>query len=481
MPADKEMKNKIIKGLFWKILENGGAQGLQFVVAVILARLLSPAEYGQVGIIMIFITISNVIVQNGFSVALVQKKDSDETDFSSVFYFSLAAAAVIYGLLYLAAPAIGRFYGNPLLGQIVRVLGLVLFPGAVISVQTAYVSRRMEFRGLFLATISAAAVSGIVSIAMAYTGYGVWAMVGQQMVYYGALMVSLFIHVRWRPRQVFSLSRVQGMLSFGWKLLLASLIDTIFTNLYGLIMGKIYNDAMLGAYNRGEQFPRLITTNLSAAIQAVLLPAFSSQQEDIGMVRSMTSRAIRTSSFLVLPMLFGLIAVADTMVLALLGEKWLICVPYLRIMCVAYAFYPIHITNLQAINAVGRSDIFLRLEIIKKMVGIVGLVIGIRYSPVILVSIKASVDFLCVFINAWPNKKLLGYSVGRQLRDIASSILLSAFMCLCVYGLQFALPGGVWLKLGIQILAGAVIYMGLAWMFRMESFRYLLETIRNRR
>ncbi len=481
MPADKEMKNKIIKGLFWKILENGGAQGLQFVVAVILARLLSPAEYGQVGIIMIFITISNVIVQNGFSVALVQKKDSDETDFSSVFYFSLAAAAVIYGLLYLAAPAIGRFYGNPLLGQIVRVLGLVLFPGAVISVQTAYVSRRMEFRGLFLATISAAAVSGIVSIAMAYTGYGVWAMVGQQMVYYGALMVSLFIHVRWRPRQVFSLSRVQGMLSFGWKLLLASLIDTIFTNLYGLIMGKIYNDAMLGAYNRGEQFPRLITTNLSAAIQAVLLPAFSSQQEDIGMVRSMTSRAIRTSSFLVLPMLFGLIAVADTMVLALLGEKWLICVPYLRIMCVAYAFYPIHITNLQAINAVGRSDIFLRLEIIKKMVGIVGLVIGIRYSPVILVSIKASVDFLCVFINAWPNKKLLGYSVGRQLRDIASSILLSAFMCLCVYGLQFVLPGGVWLKLGIQILAGAVIYMGLAWMFRMESFRYLLETIRNRR
>ncbi len=478
--TDAGMKSKIIKGLFWKILENGGSQGLQFVVAVILARLLSPAEYGQVGIIMIFIIIANVIVQNGFSVALVQKKDSDETDFSSVFYFSLAAAAVMYALLYLAAPAIGRFYGNPLLGRIVRILGLVLFPGAVISIQTAYVSRRMEFRGLFLATMSAAAVSGAVSITMAYTGYGVWAMVGQQMVYYVTLMVSLFFHVSWRPRRLFSLSRIRQMLSFGWKLLTASLIDTVFTNLYGLIMGKIYNDAMLGAYNRGDQFPKLIVTNLSAAIQAVLLPAFSSRQEDRGLVKSMTSRAIRTSSFLVLPMLFGLIAVANTLVLALLGEKWLVCVPYLRIMCVAYAFYPIHITNLQAINAVGRSDIFLRLEIIKKALGIAGLVIGIRYSPVVLVSIKAAVDFLCVFVNAWPNKKLLGYSVGSQLRDIAPSVLLSAVMCLCVYELQFVLPGGVWLKLGIQILAGVIIYMGLAWVFRVESFRYLIGTVKNR-
>ncbi len=468
-----------MKGLFWKVLENGGAQGLQFVVAIILARLLSPAEYGQVGIIMIFIIIANVLVQNGFSTALIQKKNSDETDFSSVFYFSLAMAAVIYLILYLAAPAIGRFYDNPLLGRIVRVLAVVLFPGAVISVQTAYVSRRMEFRGLFLATMAAVVVSGVVSITMAYTGYGVWAMVGQQIVYYAALMISLFISVTWRPALCFSLNRIRRLLSFGWKLLLASLIDTVFTNLYGLIMGKIYNDEMLGAYNRGEQFPKLITTNLSAAIQAVLLPAFSSRQEDAALVKSMVSRAVRTSSFLVLPMLFGLIGVADTMVLALLGEKWSVCVPYLRIMCIAYAFYPIHITNLQAINAVGRSDIFLRLEVIKKAVGIVGLIIGIRYSPIVLISIKAAVDFICVFINAWPNKKLLGYSISQQLRDIAPSIMLSAVMCLCVYGLQLILPGGVWMKLGIQISAGVFIYVGLAWLLRLESFQYLEETVRN--
>ncbi len=275
----------------------------------------------------------------------------------------------MYGLLYLAAPAIGDFYNNELLIPIVRVLAVVLFPGAVISVQTAYVSRKMEFQGLFKATMGAVVVSGAASVWMAYAGMGVWAMVGQQIAYYLALMTGLFFTVTWRPRLVFVMSRVRSMLAFGWKLLLAALLDTLFSNLYGLIMGKIYNEELLGAYNRGDQFPKLIVNNLGTAIQSVLLPAFAARQDDLNQVRSMVRRAIRTSSFLVLPMLFGLFAVADTMVLALLGEKWMICVPYLRIMCVAYSFWPIHITNLQAINAVGRSDVFLKLEVIKKTVG----------------------------------------------------------------------------------------------------------------
>ena len=350
----------------WKILENGGAQGIQFVIAVILARLLTPGEYGLLSIIMIFIVIANVVVQSGFSTALIQKQNSDETDFSSVFYFSLGAAAVMYALLYAAAPAIGSFYRNDILIPVVRVLAVVLFPGAVIAVQTAYVSRNMEFKGLFQATMAAVLVSGAVSIAMALKGWGVWAMVWQQITYYLALMVTLFLTVSWRPVLRFSFVRVRNILSFGWKLLLASLLDTLFNNLYGLIMGKIYNEDLLGAYNRGDQFPKLIVNNLGAAIQAVLLPAFSAHQGDIAVVRDMVRRAIRLSSFLVLPMLFGLFAVADTMVLALLGEKWMVCVPYLRIMCIAYSFWPIHITNLQAINAVGRSDVFLKLEVIKR-------------------------------------------------------------------------------------------------------------------
>ncbi len=478
--ADTEMKGKVVKGLLWKILENGGAQGIQFVITIILARLLTPAEYGVVGIITIFITLANVIVQSGFSTALVQKREADRTDFSSVCWFSLLTAAVLYALLWVSAPYIEGFYEIAELKSIVRVLALVLFPGAVISVQNSYVSRSMEFAGLFWSTLAASAASGAFSIWMAWNGFGVWAMVGQQLSYYGVLMLALFVTVPWRPAAVFAMDRIRQMLGFGWKLLAASMIDTLYNNLYGLIMGKIYNEELLGVYNRGDQFPKLIVNNLGAAIQAVLLPAFSSRQGDREQVRQMVRRAIRLSSFVILPMLFGLLAVADTLVLALLGEKWMGCVPYLRIMCVAYAFWPIHITNLQAINAVGRSDVFLKLEIIKKTMGIAGLLACIPFGPLVMVGVKAVLDFLCTFVNAWPNKKLLGYSAASQWRDILPSAGISLVMCAAVYGLQFLLPGGPWVKLPLQIAAGAAIYLLLARLFRMESFFYLLSAFKSR-
>lgn len=478
--AGKEIKQKIAGGIFWKLMENGGAQGIQFVIAIILARLLTPAEYGVVGIIMIFIIIANVIVQNGFSTALVQKQNADEVDFSSVCYFDLLVACFMYGILYLAAPAIARFYRIEELRAIVRVLAVVLFPGGVISVQTAYVSRKLEFKGLFLSTLAASVVSGMVSIWMAYTGSGVWAMVGQQVVYYFALMGALFLMVSWKPAALFAWDRIKEMFAFGGKLLAASLIDTLFNNLYGLIMGKIYNKEILGVYNRGDQFPKMIVNNLGAAIQSVLLPAFSVHQKEPQKMRQMLRRAVQLSSFLVLPMLLGLCAVADTLVLALLGEKWISCVPYLRIMCVAYSFWPIHITNLQAINAIGRSDVFLKLEIIKKIVGIMGLLAGIPFGPLVLVGIKAALDFFCTFINAWPNKRLLGYGILRQWADIIPSAGISLAMCMAVYALGSALSAGPWIKLAVQILAGIGIYCLLAVLFARENLRFLLGVARER-
>ena len=333
------MNNKVVRGLFWKILENGGAQAVQFIVAILLARLLTPAEYGVVGIIMIFITIANVFVQSGFSTALVQKKNADASDFSSVCYFELVLSAVLYTVLYLSAPAIANFYEIPELKEIVRVLASVLFPGAVISVQTAYVSRNLEFKGLFLSTLTASLISGAVSIGMAMAGAGVWAMVGQQIIYYFALMIVLFFTVSWKPEKLFRFEKLRTLFTFGWKLLCASLLDTVFNNLYGLLIGKIYNEELLGSYNRGEQFPKLIATNLGAAIQAVLLPAFSAKQDNMEEVRKMVRKAIQMSSFAVLPMLLGLYAVADTLVLVLLGEQWLVCVPFLRITCITYPYY----------------------------------------------------------------------------------------------------------------------------------------------
>ncbi len=477
--AETEMKQKVGKGLFWKLLENGGAQGVQFVIAILLARLLTPAEYGVVGIITIFITIANVFVQSGFSTALVQKKSADGVDFSSVCYFELAAALVMYGLLHLAAPHIASYYGLEQLRPIVRVLGVVLFPGAVISVQTAYVSRSLEFKGLFISTLAASLISGGCSVWMAYEGFGVWAMVGQQVIYYGALMAVLFFTVSWKPAAVFSMSRIGTMFAFGWKLLCASLLDTVFNNLYGLIIGKLYNEEALGSYTRGEQFPKLTATNLAAAIQAVLLPAFSARQDDVGAVRSMVRRSIRLSSFAALPMLMGLFAVADNLVLALLGEPWLICVPFLRIMCVSYCFWPIHITNLQAINAMGRSDIFLKLEVVKKALSVLALVIGMRYSVYGLVILKAFQDFLCTFVNAAPNRKLLGYSIWNQWMDVFPAAALSAVMCAAVMTVGSQLSGlSVWLRLAVQIGTGGAVYAALAALFRLESFSYILGMIR---
>ncbi|NBH16076.1 lipopolysaccharide biosynthesis protein [Clostridiaceae bacterium] len=472
------MKQKVAKGVFWKLLENGGAQGIQFVIAILLARMLTPAEYGVVGIIMIFITIANVFVQSGFGTALVQKKQADEMDFSSVCYFEIVLAVGMYGILYLAAPIIASYYEIGELRAIVRVLAVVLFPGAVISVQTAYVSRKMEFRGLFLSTLVASVVSGAVSIWMAYKGYGVWAMVGQQVMYYGALMMALFLTVSWKPARMYSMERVREMFGFGWKLLCASLLDTVFNNLYGLFIGKIYNEELLGSYNRGEQFPKLIATDLGMAIQAVLLPAFSSRQEDVVRVRQMVRQAIRLSSFVTLPMLLGMFAVADTMVEVLLGEKWLICVPFLRIMCISYCFWPIHITNLQAINAMGRSDIFLRLELVKKGLSLAALGVGMCFSVYGMVMIKAVQDFLCTFVNAAPNRKLLGYRIRQQWMDVMPSAGLSFVMCILVMTVGRLFGEMVPLvRLTVQIGCGAVVYTGLAWLFKMDSFWYLARLI----
>ena len=477
--AETNMKSKVLSGLFWKVMENGGTQGIQFIVSIILAKLLTPEEYGIVGLITIFITIANVFVQNGFNTALIQKKNADDVDFSSVFYLSLGVAAVMYIILFAGAPFIASFYEEPELVLIVRVLAVTLFFGAVTSVQNAAVARRMEFRGLFFATLAAVIISGLLSIGMAYKGMGVWALVGQQIAYYFFLMIVLFITVSWKPKLLFSITRVKTLFSFGWKLLCSSLIDTVYNNIYGLVIGKAYNNEVLGYYNRGDQFPKLITNNLGIAIQSVMLPAFSANQSDKQKVKSMVRRSIVTSSFVILPMMAGLIAVAESMVLVILGEKWLPCVPFLQLMCVAYSFWPIHIANLQAINAMGRSDTFLKLEIIKKAVGVVGLIIGIGFNVYVLVILKAVIDFVCTFINAWPNKKLLDYSIVEQWKDILPSMAISIIMGVCAFFVQFVIHNAL-ICLVVQIVVGALVYIGLAKLFKMESFNYLLDIVKSK-
>lgn len=477
---EKNMKAKVVSGLFWKLMENGGTQGIQFLVSLLLARMLTPAESGEVMLVMIFITIGNVFVQSGFNTSLIQKQKVDEEDYSSAFYISIGIAAVLYVLLFFCAPAIASFYDQPVFVPVLRVLALTLFFGAATSIQSAAVARNLEFRKLCMASLAAAACSGVIGIWMAANGKGLWSLVMQQFLYSFFLLVTLSFLVKWRPRLLFSLAKAKALFSYGWKILCSGLIDTVFNNVYGLVIGKIYSSDMMGQYSRGNQFPSLIANNLGAAIQSVMLPAFSSCQDDRARVKNMVRRSIVTSSYLVFPMMAGLIAVAEPMVKLLLTDKYLPCVPMLRLLCIAYATWPLHVANLQAINALGRSEIFLKLEIIKKIIGVLALLISLPFGIYAMVALKAATDFLCTFINAYPNKKLLNYSFLEQWRDVFSSLLLSAVMCLAVYGIQFLIEG-TFLTLVVQILAGILIYGGLSWLFKVESFVYLRDVVRRQR
>lgn len=475
---EKNIKYQVLSSLLWKFMERGGTQGIQFIVQIILARLLVPKDYGIIALIAIFITIANVFVQSGFNTALIQKKDADEVDFSSVFYLSIFVATLLYLILFFIAPSIARFYNIPLLKKVLRILSITLFFGAVNSIQNAAVSKNMEFKKLFFSSFGAIIISGMVGITLAYYKFGVWALVVQQIINQLMVTIILWFTVKWRPKLIFSFKRIKGLFSYGWKLLVSSLLDTIYMNLRGLIIVKIYNSQTLGFYNRGEQFPSLLVTNINGSIQSVMLPTLSANQDDKNKVKKMVRRAIVTSSFLIFPMMVGLAVISEPLVKILLTDKWLPCVPFLQIFCVAYALYPIHTANLQAINALGRSDIFLKLEIIKKVVGLIILGISIFYGVYAIAVGMLIVSILCTFINAYPNLKLLNYSYKEQLLDIMPSLMISLLMGSIVYSLKL-LKLNAFVTLIIQLSFGFIVYITLAKLFKLECYRYLLTTFKD--
>lgn len=474
---NKKNKSEISTSLFWKILENGGSQGVQFIVSVLLARLLSPSEYGIVAIVLIFTTIANVLVQNGFASALIQKFHADDLDFSSVLIFNVLLSLAIYILLFLGSPVIAGIYKNPELIDILRVMGIIILPGSIISIENSYVARNMKFKTLFIATFLSSVISGSVSVIMALEGAKVWALVFQQIVYYFALLIILGIGIKYFPGLKFSLERLKTMFAYGSKLLAASLIDTIFTNIHGLVIGKAYSEDMLGSFNRGEQFPKLVVSNLSSAIQSVLLPAMSKKQESKEDVKALLKSSVRLSTFVVAPMMCGLAAVSDNLILLLLGEKWRIAIPFLQMMCFSYVFWPIHVSNLEALNAMGRSDIFLKLEIIKKILGIAILLIGIRYNVFVFVGLKAFSDLICAYINATPNGKLLGYTLKEQSMDALNNFIPAIIMGIIIYIAGKHIGIGI-LSLLIQVVLGVIIYIALAVVMKNENFKMIVSKVR---
>lgn len=468
---------KAASSFLFKLAESLGTQGIAFVVSVVLARLLDPSDYGVLTMLMVFISLSQVFVQSGLQTALIQKKRIDETDLSSVFFVSLGIALALYLLLFFLAPAIGAFFAMEQLAPVLRILALVLLPGALLSVQNAIIAREMKFRKLMLASLCATSLSGVVGIGMARAGMGYWALVGQQLSNQLALVCILQWMVRWRPKALFSWERVRGLIGFGWKLLAASLLDTGYTNLRTALIGKKFPNDTLGFYNRGKQFPELVMNAVNGSIQSVMLPVLSEVQEDIPHMKRMMRRSIVGSSFLVLPLMAGLSAVAEPLVRLLLTDKWLPAVPFLQICCIDFAFYPIHTANLQAINAMGRSDIFLKLELIKKSYGLVILAVTVLcfHSALAIAWGGVVSTLLSAVVNATPNRKLLGYGYLEQMRDILPQAFLSIVMFLGVslLGRLPLPPAGLLL---LQVLAGVALYAGLALALRMEGMAYLLDT-----
>lgn len=474
-------KAVVISSLIWKFMERIGSQAASFIVAIVLARLLAPADFGLIALVMVFIAVANVFVQSGLNTALVQKKNADNLDFSTVLYAGFVVAIVLYGLLFFTAPLLADFYnGQSKIIDVIRVLGITLFFGALNSVQEAYIARNMMFKKLFYRSIGATIPSGLFGVVLAYVGFGVWALVGQQLMNAFLVSVIMWFTVKWRPCLAFSFTRFKGLFAFGWKLLVSSLLDTFYRNIRDLVIGKMFSPADLGFYNRGDQFPKIIITNINSSIQSVLLPSLSTVQDDQERLKMLARRSIRMSAFLLLPMMTGLAAIAEPITLLVLGEKWLPAVPFIRICCFSYAFWPIHTTNLSAINAVGRSDVFLKLEIVKKCYGFVVLAFFIwQFRSPIGIALSAAITApLGSFVNAYPNKKLLNYGFIEQMKDFLPSFVLAVVVGIGVYVLSKVLILSVIFQLPLLVAAGGIAYFLCAKILRFESLEYILGVVR---
>lgn len=473
------MKSKnIVSNFIWRFAERCGAQLVSFVVSIVLARILAPEDYGTIALVTVFTAILQVFVDSGLGTALIQKKDADDLDFSSVFYFNFFMCLVLYAVMFIVAPYIAIFYEDMTLTSVIRVLSLTIVISGVKGIQQAYVSRNMLFKRFFFSTIGGTIFSAFLGIGLAFSGCGVWALVAQQLSNTMIDTLILWITVKWKPKKEFSWKRLRTLFSYGWKLLVSSLLDTVYNNLRNLIIGKMYSSADLAYYNQGDKFPKIIVTNINTSIDSVLLPTMSNEQDDRNRIKSMTRRAIKTSIYVMAPLMMGLAFCAESIVELVLTDKWLPCVPFLRLFCITYMFWPVHTANLNAIKAMGRSDWFLKVEIVKKIVGLFFLLSSMWFGVMAIAYSLLLSSILSQIINAWPNRQLLGYGYLEQVRDFAPGILLAIGMGICVYFIGF-LPLPTIVTLLIQIIIGAVIYIGASALLKLEEFEYILGMVKS--
>lgn len=474
---DKSHRGSTLSNLIWRFLERFGAQLVTFVLSIVLARILEPELFGKVALITVFITILQVIADSGLGSALIQKKDADDLDFSSVFIFNLVFSSIAFTLMFFAAPALDLIFDMGDIVWPVRVLSIVLILSGIKNVQIAHITRQMKFRLFFFSTLGGTIVSAAIGIMMALNGYGIWALVMQMVINNGIDMIILWVLSGFRPKLRFNFGRLKVLYSYGWKLLLSSLLDNIYNEFVKLFVGLKFAESSLAFYNQGAKVPEFIFSNFNSAMDGVLFPSLAKSQSDKQTVKRIARRSLKTGMYIMLPIMTGLAVCAEPLVAVFLTEKWLHAVVYMRLFCIAFAFYPVHTANLNVMKALGRSEMILILELIKKGLGIVLLLITLMISPVAVAISAVIASVLCIFVNAWPNKKLIDYGVINQIKDFIPSVLLSAVMGGIAY-LAGLIPVADGIRLLIQIPMGIIVYIGLSEVLHIECYNYLKSAIK---
>jgi O-antigen/teichoic acid export membrane protein len=471
------LKQQTLHGVSWSFTERFGQMGLQFIITVILARLLAPRDFGVLGMIMMFVALAQSVIDSGFGTALIQRQNTTQADESTVFWFNLLTGLGMAGVLFAAAPWIAAFYDTPLLKSITRVFSLTLVINSFGIVQNALLTKELAFKSRMLAGMAGLVVSGAVSLWMAWNGFGVWSLVAQGLVMNAVRTAGMWVVHPWRPALTFSRDSFREFWSFGSKMLCSGLLTTFFDNIYLVVIGKLFNATQLGFYQNSKKIMIISAEAFTSVVSQVNLPLFSKMQSDTERLRRAFARVLTMTMFIVLPMMAGICAAAPGLIRLLLGEKWMPCVPYLQIMSIFSAFFPFHLFNLNVILALGRSDIHLRLEVIKKIVISVAILATYRYGIFGLLWGQVVTATLFLFLNAFYVKRFLKYGLAAQLASIWKIVVAALGMMAVIWAIGVHVNTNFLLTLGLQGLAGGVVYAGVIWALKEPSLVELTDFI----
>lgn len=461
MPAD-DMKSKAASGLAWTSFEKVGQEVIQFVIGIIIARILAPEDFGVVGMTAIFLALANTIVDSGFGSALIQKKDRTEADYSTCFYFNILVGFAIYGILWIAAPWIADFYRTPILTDVVRVLGIAFIINSLSISQTARMTAEMQFRQMSVITIVAQLVTGLVGLVLAMTGWGVWALVFQQIASGAVRLIGMEIALKWVPSLQFSRQSFRHLFGFGSKILCSSIINTVYNNLYTLVIGRAFLPSDVGYYTRANQTAALPTSSLTQVVMKVAYPMMAQVQDDVERLRNAYTKFLRAQLFVIFPVLLGIAALAEPLFLVLLGEKWLPAVPLLQVLCLGMLFDPLTVINLNILYVKGRTDLVLRLELIKKPIAFLILFLSLNFGLMWLCAGRALYCLIAYAFNCYYTGRFIGMGFWRQIVIILPVLVRGVVMGAVCYGLCLVISNPL-AQVIVGVLAGGAVYLGMAY------------------